>query len=88
MAIGRPAILVPLPHALDNDQLENATRLQQEGGGWCLRQAELSPEKLANELERLFNSPELLVDAAARAKALAPTDAVTKLADLAEGLAK
>jgi hypothetical protein len=39
-------------------------------------------------LERLFNSPELLVDAAARAKALAPTDAVTKLADLAEGLAK
>jgi UDP-N-acetylglucosamine--N-acetylmuramyl-(pentapeptide) pyrophosphoryl-undecaprenol N-acetylglucosamine transferase len=87
MAIGRPAILVPLPHALDNDQLENATRLQQAGGGWCIRQAELAPEKLAKELERLFNSPQLLVDAAAKAKALAPTDAVTKLADLAEGLA-
>jgi UDP-N-acetylglucosamine--N-acetylmuramyl-(pentapeptide) pyrophosphoryl-undecaprenol N-acetylglucosamine transferase len=87
MAIGRPAILVPLPHALDNDQLENATRLQQAGGGWCIRQAELSPEKLGKELERLFNSPQLLVDAAAKAKALAPTDAVTKLADLAEGLA-
>ena len=26
MAIGRPCLLVPLPHALDNDQLENATR--------------------------------------------------------------
>jgi UDP-N-acetylglucosamine--N-acetylmuramyl-(pentapeptide) pyrophosphoryl-undecaprenol N-acetylglucosamine transferase len=88
MAIGRPAILVPLPHALDNDQLENATRLQEAGGGWCFRQAELSPEKLAKELERLFNSPALLVDAAGRAKALAPIDAVTKLADLAEGLAR
>jgi len=88
MAIGRPAILVPLPHALDNDQLENATRLQEAGGGWCLRQGDLTPENLANELERLFNSPELLVDAAGRAKALAPIDAVTKLADLAEGLAK
>jgi UDP-N-acetylglucosamine--N-acetylmuramyl-(pentapeptide) pyrophosphoryl-undecaprenol N-acetylglucosamine transferase len=88
MAIGRPAILVPLPHALDNDQLENATRLQQAGGGWCIHQAELSPEKLASELERLCTSPQLLVDAAAKAKALAPTDAVTKLADLAEGLAR
>jgi UDP-N-acetylglucosamine--N-acetylmuramyl-(pentapeptide) pyrophosphoryl-undecaprenol N-acetylglucosamine transferase len=88
MAIGRPAILVPLPHALDNDQLENATRLQEAGGGWCISQAELSPEKLANELERLFNSPGVLVNAAAKAKALAPTDAVTKLADLAEGLAR
>jgi UDP-N-acetylglucosamine--N-acetylmuramyl-(pentapeptide) pyrophosphoryl-undecaprenol N-acetylglucosamine transferase len=88
MAIGRPAILVPLPHALDNDQLENATRLQEAGGGWCIRQSDLTPEKLANELECLFNSPALLVDAAGRAKALAPTDAVTKLADLAEGLAK
>ncbi len=38
MAIGRPCLLVPLPHALDNDQLENATRLQQGGGGWCMRQ--------------------------------------------------
>ncbi len=42
MAIGRPCLLVPLPHALDNDQLENATRLQQGGGGWCVRQQELT----------------------------------------------
>ena len=43
MAIGRPCLLVPLPHALDNDQLENATRLQEGGGGWCIRQSELTP---------------------------------------------
>lgn len=87
MAIGRPCILVPLPHALDNDQLENATRLQEGGGGWCIRQSDLTPQRLAAELERLFGSPELLADAAANAKAMAPIDAVKKLADLAEELA-
>jgi UDP-N-acetylglucosamine--N-acetylmuramyl-(pentapeptide) pyrophosphoryl-undecaprenol N-acetylglucosamine transferase len=88
MTIGRPALLGPLPHALDNDQLENATRLQEGGGGWCVRQSELTPERLAQELERLFGAPELLGEAAAKAKAMAHTDAVSKLADLAEELAR
>jgi UDP-N-acetylglucosamine--N-acetylmuramyl-(pentapeptide) pyrophosphoryl-undecaprenol N-acetylglucosamine transferase len=88
MAIGRPCLLVPLPHALDNDQLENATRLEQGGGGWCIRQSELSRERLAQELERLFASPELLANAAGKAKAMAETEAVAKLADLAEELAR
>ena len=86
--IGRPALLVPLPHALDNDQLENATRLEQGGGGWCIKQSELTPERLAKELERLFGAPELLASTAAKAKAMAVTDAVKRLADLAEELAR
>jgi UDP-N-acetylglucosamine--N-acetylmuramyl-(pentapeptide) pyrophosphoryl-undecaprenol N-acetylglucosamine transferase len=88
MAIGRPCLLVPLPHALDNDQLENATRLQEGGGGWCIKQSELTPKRLAAELERFANSPELLAEAAAKAKAMAPTEAVSRLADLAEDLAR
>jgi UDP-N-acetylglucosamine--N-acetylmuramyl-(pentapeptide) pyrophosphoryl-undecaprenol N-acetylglucosamine transferase len=88
MAIGRPCLLVPLPHALDNDQLENATRLQEGGGGWCIKQSELTPERLAAELERLSNAPELLAEAATKARAMAPTEAVGKLADLAEELAR
>jgi UDP-N-acetylglucosamine--N-acetylmuramyl-(pentapeptide) pyrophosphoryl-undecaprenol N-acetylglucosamine transferase len=88
MTIGRPCILVPLPHALDNDQLENATRLQQGGGGWCVRQQELTSERLAQELQRLFSSPDVLAGAAAKGKAMAETQAVKKLADLAEELAQ
>ena len=87
MAIGRPCLLVPLPHALDNDQLENATRLQQGGGGWCVRQQELTSDRLAGEIQRLLSSPEVLAGAAAKAKAMAETQAVQKLADLAEALA-
>ena len=40
--IGRPSILVPLPHALDNDQLNNARRLEESGGAWCIEQRNLT----------------------------------------------
>ncbi len=86
-AIGRPCLLVPLPHALDNDQLENATRLEQAGGGWCVRQAELTETRLAELVQALLSSPERLADAARKAHAMAPIGAVTKLADLVDELA-
>jgi UDP-N-acetylglucosamine--N-acetylmuramyl-(pentapeptide) pyrophosphoryl-undecaprenol N-acetylglucosamine transferase len=86
--IGRPALLVPLPHALDNDQLENATRLQEAGGGWCVRQNELTDERLAALLQQLLSSPQRLADAAAKSRAMATTDAVKRLADMVEDLAK
>jgi UDP-N-acetylglucosamine--N-acetylmuramyl-(pentapeptide) pyrophosphoryl-undecaprenol N-acetylglucosamine transferase len=87
-AIGRPALLVPLPHALDNDQLENATRLASLGGGWCFRQSDLTPERLAQELEQLLGAPERLADAAAAARQAGRPDAVTRLADFAQALAQ
>jgi len=86
-AIGRPGLLVPLPHALDNDQLENATRLEEAGGGWCMRQSDITPERLSEELARLLGAPDLLAKAAAKSKAMANVDAVKKLADLAEAMA-
>jgi UDP-N-acetylglucosamine--N-acetylmuramyl-(pentapeptide) pyrophosphoryl-undecaprenol N-acetylglucosamine transferase len=85
--IGRPGLLVPLPHALDNDQLENATRLEQAGGGWCVRQSELTPERLAERLEALLSSPERLTNAARKAHAMGAIDAVAGLADLVDELA-
>ena len=85
--MGRPSILVPLPHALDNDQLENATRLDEAGGGWCIGQADLTPERLSQELERLFGDPALLARAAEAARACGKPNAVVLLADLVEELA-
>ena len=87
MAIGRPALLVPLPHALDNDQLENAKHLEEGGGGWCMPQSGITPESLSEELARLLGAPDLLAKAAAKSKAMANIDAVKKLANLVEELA-
>ena len=85
--IGRPAIVVPLPHALDNDQLQNATRLAESGGGWCIQQKDLSAERLSSEIVRLASSPDELLVAAAASKQQGRPDAVRRLADLVEELA-
>jgi UDP-N-acetylglucosamine--N-acetylmuramyl-(pentapeptide) pyrophosphoryl-undecaprenol N-acetylglucosamine transferase len=84
--LGRPSILVPLPHALDNDQLRHATRLAEAGACWCLEQKHLTPEKLADTIGKLMGEPDTLSAAAAAAKRLGRPDAVVRLADLAEEL--
>ena len=84
--MGRPAILVPLPHAIDNDQLNNARRLAEAGGAWCMEQKGLTPEALAEVIGRLLAAPETLTRAAAAAKAQGRPDAVQRLADLVEEL--
>jgi UDP-N-acetylglucosamine--N-acetylmuramyl-(pentapeptide) pyrophosphoryl-undecaprenol N-acetylglucosamine transferase len=85
--LGRPSILVPLPHALDNDQLRNATTLAESGGAWCIEQKDLSPERLAAEIGRLASEPGLLAGAAAAARSQGRPDAVERLADLVLELA-
>jgi UDP-N-acetylglucosamine--N-acetylmuramyl-(pentapeptide) pyrophosphoryl-undecaprenol N-acetylglucosamine transferase len=85
--LGRPSILVPLPHALDNDQLQNATRLAEAGGAWCFEQKNLTPERLADELAGICSDPARLTSAAAAAKSAGRPDAVSRLADLIEELA-
>ena len=84
--MGRPAILVPLPHAIDNDQLQNANRLAESGGAWCIEQKELTPGRLGSAIGRLLAAPQALQDAAAAAKGQGRPDAVIRLADLVEEL--
>ncbi len=81
-AIGRPAILVPLPHAIDNDQLANASALAAAGGAIVIRQNEFTFERLASELTTLFGDPERLPAMAKAAKAEGRIDAAERLADL------
>jgi UDP-N-acetylglucosamine--N-acetylmuramyl-(pentapeptide) pyrophosphoryl-undecaprenol N-acetylglucosamine transferase len=88
MAIGRPAILIPLPHALDDNQTPNAEILSKANAGWCVAQATLTPEKLAGMIKAAFSNPDDLARRAANAHALAKLDAVSRLADLAENLAR
>jgi UDP-N-acetylglucosamine--N-acetylmuramyl-(pentapeptide) pyrophosphoryl-undecaprenol N-acetylglucosamine transferase len=85
--IGRPSLLVPLPHALDNDQLNNARRLAETGGGWCIEQKELTGDRLAREIASVLNDPQKLASAAAAAKRAGRPDAVERLADFVLALA-
>ena len=84
--LGRPAILVPLPGALDADQKHNAMVMAEAGAGWVLEQATLSPQSLGTALTQLLSTPATLNQAAAAARSLGQPRAVEKLADLAEML--
>ncbi|BBE74506.1 undecaprenyldiphospho-muramoylpentapeptide beta-N-acetylglucosaminyltransferase [Oharaeibacter diazotrophicus] len=82
--IGRPSILVPLPHALDADQKSNALELERAGGALMAEQASLTPDVLAGHLSTLMNDPGRLAAMATAARGEGRPDAVQRLADLVE----
>nr|WP_210286252.1 undecaprenyldiphospho-muramoylpentapeptide beta-N-acetylglucosaminyltransferase [Hansschlegelia beijingensis] len=80
--IGRPSILVPLPHALDNDQLANANALASAGGSVVTPQDRFTAQSLSDELSVRLVDPEGLAAAAAAAKSVGAPDAAARLADV------
>ena len=51
-ALGVAAVFVPLPSAVDDHQTTNAKFLVEQGGGWIVRQQDLTPERLARMLQK------------------------------------
>jgi UDP-N-acetylglucosamine--N-acetylmuramyl-(pentapeptide) pyrophosphoryl-undecaprenol N-acetylglucosamine transferase len=86
MAIGRPAILVPLPGALDDNQTPNADIIAKADAGWRFAQGRLTPDILAQALIRIFQDPIDLARRAAAAHALATPNAAGRLADVVDAL--
>jgi UDP-N-acetylglucosamine--N-acetylmuramyl-(pentapeptide) pyrophosphoryl-undecaprenol N-acetylglucosamine transferase len=86
--IGRPAILVPLPHALDDNQTPNADALVNAGGGWRIRQSELTPQKLAALLTEAFAAPDALARRAEAARSIAKAEGTARVADAVQSLAR
>jgi UDP-N-acetylglucosamine--N-acetylmuramyl-(pentapeptide) pyrophosphoryl-undecaprenol N-acetylglucosamine transferase len=86
--IGRPAIMIPLPHALDQDQKANANVLARAGGGWMIEQREMTPDRLAGDLAELIANPERLAAAAEAAKHVGRPNAADRLADLVQRVAE
>ena len=81
---GRPAILVPLKIALDDDQGQNARLLAEAGGAVVIREDALTAAGLAQTLESLISDPQRLAKMAEAAHAVGKPDAAEKLADLVE----
>ena len=82
-AIGRPALLIPYPHATDDHQTANARAFAEAGGGWVIPQSELHPETLALHIERLLGDEAALTTAALHASGFGRRDATEHLAQLA-----
>jgi UDP-N-acetylglucosamine--N-acetylmuramyl-(pentapeptide) pyrophosphoryl-undecaprenol N-acetylglucosamine transferase len=85
--IGRPALLVPYPHALDHDQAANAAALAAAGGAEVHVQSSLDAATLAGLLEVRMNEPEGLKAMAEAARSVGRPNAASLLADLTEAIA-
>ena len=85
-AVGRPALLVPYPHATDDHQAANARALAEAGAAWLIPQSSLSAPLLTDLLTERLADAAALARAAARARRFAPDDAADRLAALVLGL--
>jgi len=79
-AAGRPAVLVPYPHATADHQTANARYMADAGGAVIVPDAELTPERLRAVVDSLFGDPERLARMAAASAALARPDAARVIA--------
>lgn len=85
-AAGRPAILVPLPSAVDDHQTANCRDIVAAGGARMIRQGAFTPVEVAKQIQKIALEPGALVNAAARARSLGMPDAAARLVDEIEML--
>ena len=85
-AVGRPAVLVPLPGAIDDHQSANARALSAVGGAWVMAQPGFTPGALGARLSELFARQEMLARSADASRSVARPNAAETLADLALSL--
>jgi UDP-N-acetylglucosamine--N-acetylmuramyl-(pentapeptide) pyrophosphoryl-undecaprenol N-acetylglucosamine transferase len=80
-AHGRPAILIPYPHASADHQTTNARWMAQAGAAVVIPDAELTPARLAGEVGALLGDPDRLRAMARASAALARPDAAQRIAE-------
>ena len=72
---GKPAIVIPLPHAIYQHQAHNARVLADAGGAVMLPQQELTGERLAREVTALLHDPGRLRVMGERSRGMGRPDA-------------
>ena len=79
-AHGKPAVLVPYPHATADHQTTNARYMERAGAAVVIPDQELTPARLANEVGRLLADRGRLAAMARASAALAKPDAARDIA--------
>ncbi|PYT07950.1 MAG: undecaprenyldiphospho-muramoylpentapeptide beta-N-acetylglucosaminyltransferase [Acidobacteria bacterium] len=83
-ASGKPAILVPFPHAAGGHQLDNARSLEASGAARVVEDSALTGERLAAEIRELLSDTDRLRLMGEAARPVARPDAAARIADLVE----
>jgi UDP-N-acetylglucosamine--N-acetylmuramyl-(pentapeptide) pyrophosphoryl-undecaprenol N-acetylglucosamine transferase len=80
-AIGRPALLIPYPHAADDHQTRNAETLAAAGAAIVIRQEALDLDRLGREVAALVENPARRRAMAVAARAKGRPDAAAAIVD-------
>ncbi|HBZ42973.1 MAG TPA: undecaprenyldiphospho-muramoylpentapeptide beta-N-acetylglucosaminyltransferase [Maritimibacter sp.] len=84
--IGRPAILIPYPHATGDHQTANARGLVDAGAAILMPESVLSPEALAEQIVSVMDNPGGALQMAQASLSVGKPDAAQTLADRVEAL--
>jgi UDP-N-acetylglucosamine--N-acetylmuramyl-(pentapeptide) pyrophosphoryl-undecaprenol N-acetylglucosamine transferase len=82
-AAGKAAIFIPFPFATDDHQRKNAEAFERVGAGRMILQKDLTPERLAEELNRLIEHPEEIDRMEESSRGLGRVDSTERTVDLA-----
>jgi len=80
--LGKPAILVPFPHAAHDHQTFNAKAVADSGAAWLRVESEFTSQTLADDLESLINDSKILAEMADAALTLGRPQAREQIVDL------
>ena len=79
-AAGKPAILIPYPHATADHQAKNARWMEQAGAAVVIPDDELDAARLRAQVDALLGDPARLAQMAAAARGVARPDAAARIA--------
>ena len=83
-ASGKPAILIPYPHAADDHQRHNAQAVADIGAAVVVTDDPLDVDELTQQLRTLLNDQTRVEEMGQAARQLARPDATEQIADIAE----
>jgi UDP-N-acetylglucosamine--N-acetylmuramyl-(pentapeptide) pyrophosphoryl-undecaprenol N-acetylglucosamine transferase len=78
-ACGKPAILVPFPHAIHGHQERNARVLERAGAAHVILDQQLTGEVLAEAIQQLFKNPERLQEMQQHSRTLGRTNSAERM---------
>lgn len=87
-ALGKPAVLIPYPHAAGHHQELNARKLLEMGAARMILDGELSGESLARNIRELYENEAIRAEMQKNSRALGRPEACVKVVDIAMSLIK
>jgi UDP-N-acetylglucosamine--N-acetylmuramyl-(pentapeptide) pyrophosphoryl-undecaprenol N-acetylglucosamine transferase len=80
-ALGKVAVMIPLPGTGGDEQVKNASTLASRGAAVVIHQPEANPDRVLHEIERLLDDPDARAEISRNASVMGKRDAASRLVD-------